>query len=71
MARKDSNIPVHISSSVATRTRAVIVTLYLAMVRPCLMSCAQFWAPHNKKNVEALILPNFLDSDILGTQTNV
>lgn len=27
---------------------------YLALVRPQLRSCAQFWAPHNRKDLEML-----------------
>jgi len=53
-AQKTNHILGCIKSSMASRSREVILPLYSALLRPHLESCIQLWSPQHKKDMELL-----------------
>ena len=52
--KKANSILACIRNSISSRSKAVVTTLYSALLSLYLKYCVQFWAPHYKKDFEAL-----------------
>ncbi|GAB0182927.1 hypothetical protein GRJ2_000758000 [Grus japonensis] len=54
IAQKANHIPGCIKSSVTSRSKEVILSLYSAVVRPHLEYCIQLWGPQYRRDMELL-----------------
>lgn len=52
--RKANHLMECISHSIASRSREVIILLYIALVQPYLEYCAQFWVAKYEKEIKLL-----------------